>query len=61
MSAAETMASDIKTLFDYVDGKLSLEEAALQLEDADLTLDEIKEFLKQQPRYNIVHLNEHRV
>ena len=55
-----SVAQDLKTLFDYMDGKLSLEEAALQLEDADLTLDEIREFLRQQPRYNIVYLNEHR-
>ena len=56
-----SIARDLKTIFDYMDGALSLEEAALQLENTDMTLDEVKEFLRQQPRYNVVYLNEHRV
>ena len=55
-----SVAQDLKTLFDYMDGKLSLEEAALQLEDVDLSYEEVKEFLKKQPRYNVVYLNEYR-
>ena len=61
MSGAETIHNDITTLFDYMDGKLSLHEAALLLEDIDLSYEEIREFLKKQPRYNVVHLNEYRV
>ena len=61
MSGAETIRNDITTLFDYMDGKLSLHEAALLLEDIDLSYEEIREFLKKQPRYNVIQLNEHKV
>lgn len=56
-----SIAQDLKTLFDYMDGELSLHEAALRLEDADISYQEAIEFLKKQPRYNVVHLNEYRV
>ena len=53
-------ASELGVIFDYMDGKLSLDEAAEQLQGPDLCYREVRDFLMTQPRFNIVHLEDHK-
>ena len=53
-------ASEIAIIFDYMDGKLSLDEAIHELEGGDLCYREIREFLLQQPRFNVYHMDDHK-
>ena len=53
-------SAELGVIFDYMDGKLSLDEAADQLQGPDLCYREIRDFLLSQPRFNIVHLEDHK-
>ena len=52
--------SEISVIFDYIDGKLSLDEATDQLQGSDLCYREVRDFLMSQPRFNVVHLEDHK-
>ena len=53
-------SAELGVIFDYMDGKLSLDEAADQLQCSDLCYREVRDFLISQPRFNIVHLEDHK-
>ena len=53
-------SAELGVIFDYMDGKLSLDEAAEQLQGPDLCYREVRDFLIMQPRFNIVHLEDHK-
>tara|TARA_R100001510_G_C7654630_1_gene213362 strand:+ start:1431 stop:1625 length:195 start_codon:yes stop_codon:yes gene_type:complete len=53
-------SAELGVIFEYMEGNLSLDEAAKQLQGPDLCYREVRDFLMTQPRFNIVHLEDHK-
>ena len=53
-------SAELGVIFEYMEGNLPLDEAAKQLQGPDLCYREVRDFLMTQPRFNIVHLEDHK-
>lgn len=55
------VATQLKTLFDYMDGNVSLNEAINQMlaSGSECTETTLRELLMNAPRFNVLHLHEY--
>ena len=58
MTDIDPLLTPLKIIFDYMDGDINLEDAvtAMQAADPNVTYEEVKEMLLEQPRDNVMDI-----
>ena len=58
MTDIDPLLTPLKIIFDYMDGDINLEDAVTAMQEADpnVTYEEVKEMLLEQPRDNVMEI-----